>query len=129
MTRLLTAILFLFLNANIVSAQAWNCRNEATEISCGGNKCEVSENHTPMDVSFDISGKIKICAYSGCSQGISTSTLFSGAYLTLISDSLKWNAKATEKSTTAALTIDRRNLTAKIMIENFVHPMICQIRQ
>jgi hypothetical protein len=47
----------------------------------------------------------------------------------LISDSLKWNAKATEKSTTAALTIDRRNLTATIMIENFVHPMICQIRQ
>ena len=128
MARLLTAILFIILSANIVSAQAWNCRNEGTEIYCGDGKCEASENHTPMDVSFDASGKMEVCAYSGCWQGQSTSTLFSGIYLTLISDNLKWNANPTRKFTTAALTINRTKLTAIIMVAAFAHPLTCEIR-
>ncbi|MCP4185234.1 MAG: hypothetical protein GY761_18310 [Hyphomicrobiales bacterium] len=81
-----------------------------------------------MNVSFNASGEMNICAHSGYWQGKSTSILFSAAYLTLISDNLKWNAKSTGKFTTAALTVDRTKLTAVIMIENFAHPMICQSR-
>jgi len=53
--------------------ESWQCRNEL-EISCNAERCEAAVDFTPMSVTFDDSGWISVCAYSGCSEGSGTVT-------------------------------------------------------
>lgn len=105
--------------------QNWSCRNTAAEISCNTGACEVAKAHTPMDVSVSLSGKMNICAYTGCWEGMASSVLTSGRYLTLSSSELIWSKGSTKTGVEGTVTIDTTGKTATIMIENFAHPLSC----
>lgn len=115
----------VFLTSLIAPAQAqsWNCRNDL-EIRCSSDSCVQSKSFTPMDISFDDSGSISICAYTGCWEGsgkVSTSqnfTVITGRDLPFSSDPSNTN--------NVVVAIDTNDNVAVMKAAPFAHPFICK---
>ena len=111
-------------------AGSWACRNENTEISCGGKTCTVSlpGDFTPMSLSADTQGNLSLCAYSGCWEGKASTVTIADDYFTASGTELIWSGTtggATSGAGRMSVTIDMNTGTATLLAENYAHPMIC----
>ncbi len=122
----------LFLVLTILSASAfadsWQCRNDL-EIRCADGKCaaETKDGFTPMSVSFDDSGSMNVCAYSGCWEG--TGKVFSIAdFLTVAGQNLKFSTSPNDAKMgqNISITIDRKDNVATLKAGSFAQPLICE---
>lgn len=105
------------------AAGEWRCVNDL-EISCDSKSCSRSESFTPMDISFQDSGRIQICAYSGCWAGKGV-VVGSRKYLHLSAEALQWNGTGVNPAS-ASLTLDRSSGVATILISSFAMPVLCK---
>jgi hypothetical protein len=118
--------LFLFLSiiCSSADAQSWQCRNDM-EIRCTLGKCEVEakSGFTPMSVSFDDSGSMSICAYSGCWEG--TGKVFkSGDFIMLAGHNLK-SSTSPDNAEKISISLDRKDNVAVLKAGVFAHPLNC----
>lgn len=82
--------LLLIMNTSFSGAAEWSCRNQDMEIYCDTGKCTVSDGFTPMSVHFDDKGRMSICAYSGCWEGVGK-VISSGNYTVVTGHDLKFS--------------------------------------
>jgi hypothetical protein len=119
-------ILAVLRTAAIVQAEEWNCRNDL-EIRCG-EKCEVSDDFTPMDVTVDDQGKLSACAYSGCWEG-QGKALVTEDFLTVAAHGLPFSTAASEQQNANVLVgIDLGDQIGVIKVGGFAMPLICKKR-
>ena len=130
MKKLLTLLVYLIAGTNVYSATApvepagWNCRNTDLEVSCSGAKCEVAEQHTPMDV-YVSSSEMSICAYSGCWEGTPSATLNSGSFLTFTGMALPFSTNS-DSFANVSVTINGKSKVGMILVEGmFASPALC----
>ena len=109
-------------------AESWVCRNNI-EIRCASGNCsaEAKDAFTPMSVSFSDSGKMSVCAYSGCWEG--TGRVFdSERFLILTGKSLKFSTASNpgQMRQDVAISLDRKDNVAILKAGEFAHPLICE---
>jgi len=117
-------VLVLALLCSTANAESWQCKNDF-EARCADGKCEaVTESgFTPMSVSFDDSGMMSVCAYSGCWEG--TGKVFkSGDFLMLAGHNLKFSTSP-ENTENIAISLDLKDNIGVLKAGAFAHPLIC----
>ena len=111
------------------SAETWQCRNDI-EIRCAEGACSAaaSGSFTPMSVSADGTGRLSVCAYSGCWEGIATVTRSEQKFLMLVGQNLEFSTASAQGESTqdVVLVIDRRDSVAILKVAEFAHPLICK---
>lgn len=125
----LSLILILSIFSVAVNAESWQCRNDM-EIRCADGNCEAADEgaFTPMSVSFNDSGKMSVCAYTGCWEG--TGKVFNdGAFLMLSGQSLKFSTSSSVMNReNIAITFDRADNIGMLKVAGFAHPLICEAK-
>ena len=116
----------LVINTSSVLAVDWNCRNHDMEISCRSEKCEVADSFTPMDVSFTDKGKISVCAYTGCWEGVGK--VFSNKNHMIISaHDLKFSTSSSDAMKSDILiALDTKDNISVIKTYGYAMPMTCK---
>ncbi|NNE98294.1 MAG: hypothetical protein HKN25_04655, partial [Pyrinomonadaceae bacterium] len=113
------------------SSEKWECRNDL-EIRCADGNCKTQEkgSSTPMSVSFDDSGMMSVCAYSGCWEG-KGNVFRSGDFLSLAGHGLKFSTspERAEMNRDISITLDRKDNVAMLKAGEFAHPMVCKIAE
>ncbi len=107
--------------------ESWQCRNDL-EIRCDAGKCaaETRDAFTPMSVSFDDSGKISVCAYTGCWEGTGTASE-TGTFLMLMGENFKFSTSDTsDMNEDVAIILDKKDKIAVLKAGGFAHPLICE---
>jgi hypothetical protein len=114
-------LMIVFSNA---SAQSWQCKNEF-ESQCVQGHCEVSKKgeFTPMSVSFDDQGEMKVCAYSGCWEG--RGKVFSTPEFLTIAGSQLELSTANDSRENILISLDRSDNIAILKAGEFAHPLQC----
>ncbi len=105
-------------------AESWQCKNDF-EVRCADGKCETetASGFTPMSVTFDDSGMMSVCAYSGCWEG--TGKVFrSEDFLTLAGHNLKFSTSP-ENTENIAISLDLKDRIAVLKAGAFAQPLIC----
>ena len=104
-------------------ARAWQCTNDI-EVSCAAQKCTASESFTPTSISLQETGRMEICAYSGCWRGRGTVTKSKGAVY-FSAPKLKWSGveKGEARAIVALDTLDR---LALVKVAGFAMPVHCK---
>lgn len=112
------------LSVTTAFAESWQCRNDL-EISCADGKCsaETEDGFTPMSVSFDDSGKMSVCAYTGCWEG-KGEVSSNGNFLMLAGQNLKFSTS--DMTENIAITLDKNDNVATIKAGGFAQPLICK---
>lgn len=108
-------------------AMEWSCQNSFAEIACQGQDCTVvlPSDYTPMELTFDSSGGISLCAYSGCWQGKAEEISATGNYFSVIAIGLAWSGTGGAPSDISA-TINMETAVATMITSDFAHPMQCK---
>lgn len=123
----LSLILILSIFCVAVNAENWQCRNDM-EINCADGKCKSKEKDgfTPMSVSFSDTGKMNVCAYSGCWEG--TGKVFEdGNFMMLSGQSLKFStSNSVMARENIAITFDKTDNIGMLKVADFAHPLICK---
>lgn len=122
---ILSLILSLSLFGATAQTETWQCRNDM-EIKCADGKCEAEtkDAFTPMDVSFDATGMMNVCAYTGCWQGTGTVTN-DGDFLTLTGNGLKFST-SDDMAESIVIALDRRDDIAIVKAGAFAQPLLCE---
>lgn len=122
---ILSLILSLSLFGVTAQTETWQCRNDV-EIKCADGKCEAEtkDAFTPMDVSFDQTGMINVCAYTGCWQGTGKVN-DDGDFLTLTGNGLKFST-SDDMAESIVISLDRRDDIAVIKAGSFAQPLLCE---
>lgn len=108
------------------AAESWQCRNDL-EVRCGEGECEAEagDGFTPMSVSFDDSGAISVCAYSGCWEGHGEA-ITREDFLVLIGHDLAFStAPDSESGADVVIATDRSDGVATLKVGEFAHPLLC----
>lgn len=124
--RIWFAVIFrISLLASVSMANGWECRNDM-EILCADGKCETKKKgeFTPMSVSFDDSGKVSVCVYTGCWEG-TAKVVKNENFLILSGQYLKFST-APNFGQNVAITLDRRDNIAVLKAGGFAQPLICK---
>lgn len=119
-------VLLAFLPANTV-ADTWNCTN-TIEIRCDSDGCEAEKNDafTPMSVSFNETGKMSVCAYSGCWEG-SGEVFKDGDFLVLTGTNLKFSTASDDSmNQNILIALDKDDNIAVLKAGGFSHPLVCK---
>lgn len=118
-------LILLFLISGIAPAQAqsWSCRNDL-EITCNSNNCTQNDTFTPMSISFNDSGTMNVCVYSGCWEG--SGVVLKDNNFTIITghDLLSSTNPGLKKD--IILSIDQRDQIGFVKVNPFAHPLICE---
>lgn len=105
-------------------AQDFHCRNEAAEIRCVENGCEVEkDSFTPMELRRE-GATLSICAYSGCWEGPVLMRRTRGG-ITFLSAEVYSTAPAQPSHTALSVIYDRVG-TAQIRWLGFSNAMTCK---
>ena len=124
-----TLTLALLLVASSVFAESWQCKNDL-EIQCTNNQCKVSEQgeFTSMDIHFDDSGEISVCAYSGCWEGISD-VLNTANFLVLLAQDLGFSSalETNDSGQNMSLSLDKHDGIAVLKLDSFAQPLHCRL--
>lgn len=109
-------------------AMEWSCRNTFVEIACQAQDCTVTlpSDYTQMDLNFDSSGEISLCAYSGCWSGKAEKISTAGNYFSVTALGLPWSGTEGAASDISA-TINMETAMATILTSDFAHPMLCSV--
>jgi hypothetical protein len=122
-------IILILSMVGIVSAQSesWQCRNDL-EITCSNGKCEAKteSGFTPMSVSFDASGKMSVCAYTGCWEGTGKVSN-NGNFMMLSGQNLKFSTSDMVEN--ISITLDKKDNVAMLKAGSFAQPLICQQKE
>lgn len=102
--------------------KTYQCRN-TVEVQCDANGCNASDALTPMDVNFDDSGNLSICAYSGCWKG-QADVIVTDNFLILSSQNLEFSTS--NDSQNATLSLELSDGIATIKIATFALPLMCE---
>jgi hypothetical protein len=105
--------------------QNWECRNDL-EIRCGAGNCaaETAGGFTPMDINFDETGKMSVCAYTGCWEG--TGKVFrDGDFVMLAGRNMKFSTAA-DMNRNIAITLDTKDDVAFVKAGDFAQPLLCK---
>jgi hypothetical protein len=123
--KLFTILILSILFAVTSQGKSWECRNDM-EITCSNGKCEakIADGFTPMSVSFDDSGKMSVCAYTGCWEGTGK-VAKDGDFLMLSGQNLKFSTSA-DMNQNIAITLDRSDNIAMLKAGGFAHPLVCK---
>lgn len=110
-----------------INAMEWSCRNMSVEISCQGQNCTVAlpGDYTPMELTFDSSGGLSLCAYSGCWSGKAADISSAGNYFSITALGLPWSGKDGASADISA-TINTQTGIATLLTPDFAHPMSCK---
>ena len=115
-------------DAVAVPTESWRCRNDM-EVNCAEGKCDVSppDGFTPMDVNFDDTGAISVCAYSGCWEGHG-SAIGSDNFLVLVGHDLKYSTASDPDSAgeDIVIALDRTDKVATLKAATFAQPLLCE---
>jgi hypothetical protein len=104
-------------------AQDFYCRNEAAEIRCVSNSCEVErESFTPMELRRT-GNRLSICAYSGCWEGPIAMRRSRGG-VTFLSATVRSKAPAEPSSASLSVMFDHEG-TAQVRWLGFSNAMTC----
>ncbi|MDH3492029.1 MAG: hypothetical protein OEM82_00640 [Acidobacteriota bacterium] len=108
-------------------ADSWECSNNI-EITCGAEGCVAADPgaFTPMRVSFDSLGGMRVCAYSGCWEG--AGKIFENAdFLVLTGSRLNFSAKEPASSNQdVMIALDKKDNVAMLKAGGFSHPIVCK---
>lgn len=119
---LLTFIVF----SPLVSAETWNCKNRNMEVTCSDGECAVSDAFTPMDVAFNDSGDLLVCAYSGCWEG-EGEIYRSGNFLGIFGKQLSFSTDPDpDRKQDVALLLDMTDNVALLKAGVYAQPLICR---
>ncbi len=117
----------LTLNASAVFSTEWNCRNYDLEISCGEEKCEVSDGFTPLDAHFDDNGSMSIGMYSGVWEG-KGKILREKNYMVVVGSDLVFSTSVDWKET-ILIALDTKDKVAVFKGLGYAMPMRCEKRE
>lgn len=107
----------------VTELRLYQCKNDI-EVQCNSSGCKsVAKDFTPMNVNFDSSGKLSVCAYSGCWQG-TADVLNTGDFMILTGSNLKFST--TDSMQDIALTLDLSDSVATIKAGGFSQPLLCE---
>ena len=108
--------------------EKWNCTNPL-EIQCDSDNCalETDGSFTPMSVSFDNTGSMSVCAYTGCWEG-KGKVFEDGSFLVLSGIDLSFSTAKDRGSSGKNILIafDRSDQVALLKAGSFSHPMLCR---
>jgi len=119
----------LVINTSLALAAEWNCRNNEMEVTCSSEKCELAEagTFTPMSVSFTDKGKMEVCYYTGCWEGVGK--VFSNKNHMIISGyALKLSSGTGGMALGAEflIALDTKDNVSLIKINGYAMPMPCE---
>lgn len=110
------------------AADSWQCTNDL-EVTCVKGACtaETEGGFTPMSVSFDASGTLSVCAYSGCWQGTG-SFVRDPRFLVLLGHDLPFSTApaATPVNADVVISLDREDGVATLKVGGFAQPLLCR---
>jgi hypothetical protein len=107
------------------AAEAWTCRNEDLEITCGADGCNASDSFTPMEVNVSSQGLMEVCAYSGCWRGQANQRVQSDRWILLAAERMQWMGSGGGEGA-FGLLLDRATGVAVLNGEGFAQPMLCE---
>ncbi|SDJ82172.1 hypothetical protein SAMN04488540_11411 [Ferrimonas sediminum] len=115
----------LLLCSNGALAAGWQCSNDF-ESHCSQQGCAVAQSpdFTPLSVSFNDSGDVSVCAYSGCWQGRGV-VLARQPYLVILGTAIPWSAPSDDNSSDMVLTLNPQTGVAVLQNEVFDQPLVC----
>lgn len=115
----------LFAATAFAQTASWECRNDL-EVRCAGGKCEAEsgDGFTPMSVTFAETGRLSVCAYTGCWEG-TAGVSGDDRFLMLTGRGLRFSTNASMKED-IAVVLDRRDGVATLKAGGFAHPLICK---
>lgn len=116
----------LLLEASVVLAAEWNCRNYDAEISCTEEKCEISapDGFTPLDAYFDSTGKMSVGMYTGVWEG-KGKVVQEQDFFVVIGDDLASSTSPDTKSD-ILIALDTRDNVAVFKDDGYAMPMRCK---
>jgi hypothetical protein len=132
MSRLLTVSLcsagmWSLAMRDVAEASSYRCRNNEVEIGCSGGKCVPSSSFTPMDIHLlGRSGRLSVCAYSGCWTGSAKVVRGTNGYVMAFGSRLRANS-STLGPESAALMLDVSSNFGTIMFLGYINPVSCEI--
>ncbi len=123
MTFGLIFILSIFGLASI-ETESWQCRNDV-EVHCAEGKCDAKKSgeFTPMSVSFDGLGKMSVCAYTGCWEGVGKVSS-SDNFMILNGQNLKFSTSDMKQN--IAIILDKTDNVATLKAGSFAQPLVCE---
>ncbi len=119
--------LLLIMGSYSALAVDWNCRNYDMELSCSSEKCEVSDDFTPMDVYFDDDGNMSIGVYTGVWEGVGK-VLKPDNYIIVIGKKLRFSSSTSDSDDMNAdflIVIDTQDKVALFKGAGYAMPMTC----
>jgi hypothetical protein len=113
---------------NKLTPTSFSCTNDI-EVQCDTDGCSVEDKDafTPMSVTFDNSGTLSVCAYTGCYEG--TAEVWQKAsFLSLHAGGLAFSSVAStpDDAEDIAITIDLRDSIAVLKVGAFAQPLLCK---
>ena len=104
----------------------WQCSNDL-EIICDAEHCEAAESFTKMDVRFDDTGSMSVCAYSGCWEGTGT-VVQSENFVVLTGHGLPFSTApdAADSQANIVIAIDKQDHVAILKAGSFAQPLLCE---
>ena len=123
----LRILLTMILLSTHAYAESWQCKNDM-EIRCANGKCSTpaKDGFTPMSISFNDSGSISVCAYSGCweGRGVVNKTK---SFLSVTGHNLRFSTSPNNvrMREDILIALDRRDNIATLKVGGFAHPLIC----
>ncbi len=81
-----------------------------------------------MDIHFDDSGEISVCAYSGCWEGISD-VLNTANFLVLLAQDLGFSSalETNDSGQNMSLSLDKHDGIAVLKLDSFAQPLHCRL--
>lgn len=110
----------------LASAGAWQCRNPV-EVACTEATCTASPagEFTPMDIAAESSGRISVCAYSGCWEA-QAKPLRKRGRLVFAADRARFStADSDAMRADITLVIDERTGAGFVLAAGFANPLLC----
>ena len=104
---------------------SYQCKNDI-EIQCTSTGCKSeAANFTPLSVSFDMTGALSVCAYTGCWEG-RAKVMSDENFILLNAQNLKFSTSDETQNITLAL--DFSDNVAILKAGSFAQPLLCDIK-
>ncbi len=128
---MLTSIALLtLLSAAVVQPTTVNCKNADLEIGCSDGRCYATPEgeFTPMDLAFNDTGSVSVCAYAGCWSGQGT-VQADERYVSIIARNLPFEPDVNDRQQQDDVLImwDRQDNVALLKLIGYAQPMTCQL--
>ncbi len=126
MKTLILLAVFIFLPIKSI-ASGWSCSNDS-EVMCSDKGCSIStgDDFTRMDIILLDNGKMTICAYTGCWEGVGKVT-HNNSFISFYGERFIFSTSPNNKEMQEdiAVTIDKRDNIGILKNSIFAQPILC----